>query len=93
MVFQMANNAEAGVMVEMEQGSQAGKLFREENGQCVVKTRLGDEGEESLRMSSGFLDYIIGWTAIPYSELMGRRARWRKGHELDILRCFSSTHS
>ena len=69
-------NQEVGVMAEMEHRGQAAKLFREENRQYVVKAGLGDEGEQPPRMTSGFLDYKIGWTAIPFSELIGRRSSW-----------------
>lgn len=68
--------AEVGAMAEMEHKGQAAKLLREENRQYVVKAGLGDEGEQPPRMTSGFLDYKIGWTAIPFSELMGRRSSW-----------------
>lgn len=58
--------AEVGMMAEMEQRGQAAKLFRKENRQYVLKTGLGDEGEQPPRMTSGFLDYESGWTAIPF---------------------------
>lgn len=76
----------------MEQSGRTGKLFGEENGHYVVKTGLGDKGQESLRMIPGFLDYLTGWTAITFSELRA----WEEGSvggkvmssALEVLRCF-----